>query len=356
MGFQQAAADKCLYVFRENDAVIYLLVYVDDLLFASNDDDLTAQVKSELCSEYKMTDLGILRSFLGMRIIQNEETGCITVDQENFARSILETAHMDECKSVSTPTGEKLTQNMCPTSQEEKDFMAKIPYRQVVGKLIYLMTGTRPDIAYAVGEVSKFCANPGRSHWTAVKRILRYLRGTVDRGITFSRRGNSNLIGFCDADWAGDKDTRRSTTGYIFQLANGPISWKSKRQPTVALSTCEAEYMACAAAVQEAIWLRLLMNDLDMVQGDATVIHNDNQGTIALSKDPVYHARSKHIDIRHHFVQERVAAGDIVLRYMPSTEMPADMLTKALDKTLFERLRQVLMNSQDNQRKQHKLT
>jgi hypothetical protein len=163
--------------------------------------------------------------------------------------------------------------------------MADVPYRSAVGSLIYLVTGTRPDIAVAVGEVSKYLENPGRLHWAAVKRILRYLKGTLEMSLLVKPE-STDVVGYSDADWAGDTDTRRSTTGNIFKFGGTPICWKSKRQPTVALSTAEAEYMSLAHAAQTAIWLRRLLNDLGLVQRSATKIFEDNQGCIAMVKNP----------------------------------------------------------------------
>jgi hypothetical protein len=207
--------------------------------------------------------------------------------------------------------------------------MADVPYQSAVGSLIYLVTGTRPDIAVAVGEVSKYLENPGRQHWAAVKRILRYLRGTIEMSLLVKPE-SSEVIGYCDADWAGDIDSRRSTTGYIFKFGGSPVCWKSKRQPTVALSTAEAEYMSMTHAAQTAIWLRRWLKDLGFVQRSGTKIYEDNQGCIAMAKNPVNHERTKHIDIKYHFVRELVAAGVIKIIYLETEEMQADILTKGM--------------------------
>ena len=197
---------------------------------------------------------------------------------------------------------------------------------------MYVATCTRPDIAHAVGEVAKFCEKYGKSHWAAAKRILKYLKTTQDLHIKSSGNSKGELIGFADANWAGDVDTRRSTTGYVFFLNSGVISWNSKRQPTVATSSTEAEYMSLYSATQEAIWLRLLLKDLEYTDNAATTIFQDNQGCISLAKNPVYHARTKHIDIKFHFLREKVMDEVIVLEYKPTEEMVADGFTKALPK------------------------
>ena len=202
---------------------------------------------------------------------------------------------------------------------------------------MYAMLSTRPDIAFPVSAVSRYASNPTQAHWGAVQRIIRYLRTTIDYQLTFQGTLES-LTGYTDSDWAGDRDTRRSTSGFIFHLGSGPISWQSKRQPIVALSTCEAEYIGQTQAAKEAIWLRNLLRELkpdDKDTAKAVIIFGDNQGAIALAKNPEFHARSKHIDIRHHFVREKVAEGTVDLQYTPTECQVADGLTKPLPKDKF---------------------
>ncbi|POM67427.1 RxLR effector candidate protein, partial [Phytophthora palmivora] len=213
---------------------------------------------------------------------------------------------------------------------EDEYFVAKYPCRELVGALMYLATSTRPNIAYAVGEVAKFCERYNKSHWVAAKRILKYLKTTQDVGLVFNGGIKGELVGYADANWAGDLDTRRSTTGYVFFLNGSAISWKSKRQPTVATSSTEAEYMALYNAIQEAVWLRQLLKDLGYENKGATTIYQDNQGCIALAKNPAYHTRTKHIDIKFHFLREKVESKTVELEYKPTDEMIADGFTKAL--------------------------
>ena len=180
---------------------------------------------------------------------------------------------------------------------------------------------------------------PTQRHWTAAKRVLRYLRGTTQHGVIYRKEDKPELIGFSDADWAGDQNDRRSTSGYIFQVGSGAISWKSKKQDCVALSTAEAEYMALSSATQESVWLRKLFTELGSPPEGPTVINEDNQSTIAMAKNPQHHGRAKHIDIKHHFIREKVHEGTVALKYCPSKEMTADILTKSLSKELFCKLR-----------------
>ena len=239
-----------------------------------------------------------------------------------------------EAKSVSTPADFNV-------KLQKEDSVSRpvdtISYQSIVGRLLYAAITTRPDIAQAVGVVSKFCANPTQSHLTAAKRILRYLKGTVYLGLSYKKCADGNLIGYSDADWAGDVDDRHSTSGNVFLLARGAVSWLSKKQATVALSTAAAGYVALSAATQEAIWLRRLLTDVGETLEDPIVINEDNQGAIAMAKNPVGHAGTKHIDMRYHFVRERVQNGAIILKYVRSGDMIADILTKPLPKHSFEK-------------------
>eukprot|EP00873_Tetraselmis_striata_P039364 jgi/Tetstr1/459628/TSEL_004984.t1 len=206
-----------------------------------------------------------------------------------------------------------------------------MPYQALVGSLLYAMVATRPDIAEAVSKLCRVMAKPEERHWQAAKRVLRYLKGTKTLGLTFSGgKADGLLHGYCDADWAGDVVSRRSTTGFVFMLCGAAVSWKSQLQATVALSTAEAEYMALCAAVCEALFLRELLRELCCAQSEATVIFEDNQSCIALTRNPMTHGRSKHIAIKYHFTREKVLSGEVAIEYCPTAQMVADALTKAL--------------------------
>ena len=243
---------------------------------------------------------------------------------------------MKDCQPVSTPIepGKQLQK----LSDDEESFDTKM-YQQVMGCLTYASTATRPDIAAAVGTLSRYMSNPSKAHWMAVKRILRYLKGTMSYGLKFSDSENDKVVGFADADWAGDVDSRCSTSGYVFQIRSSTVSWCSRKQATVAKSTTEAEYVSLSLATQEAIWLRRLMNDLGNRMISPT---SPNQGAIQLSRNPKFHNRTKHIDVCYHFVRERVASNEIVVDYCPTQDMMADIMTKGLPKVTFEKFRNSL--------------
>jgi len=219
-------------------------------------------------------------------------------------------------------------------------------HSEVVGSLMYLMITSRPDISFAVGQLAMYMNCHGPQHHAAAQHVLRYLQGTRDVGLTYGLdRSALSVSGYSDADWGAHVDTRRSTTGYVFYLAGGPISWKSKLQPTVALSSTEAEYMALTASAQEAMSLRSLAEDFSIDVSQPALLYEDNKGSIAMSVNPVLHQASKHISIRHHFIREKVANGDVCLRYISTSRMLADALTKPLTYPTFSRLRAALLGN-----------
>lgn len=240
---------------------------------------------------------------------------------------------MSECNPVATPsdTSQKLCKEMSPQSKAEEAEMEQVPFQQLVGALLYLVQGTRPDIAFAVGDVSRYNSCFGKAHWVAAKRILRYLKGTVGLKIQYSKAIKDGLYGYCDSDWASDVDKRRSCTGYVFCLQGGAISWGSRRQPTVALSSVEAEYMALSSAIQEAMWLKQFGLELGNILPDVPVIVKcDSMGAIHLAKNDAFSSRSKHIDIRCHFIRDCITGLNVDVIYTPTDRMVADALTKAV--------------------------
>ena len=336
-GLTQSESDPCLFYRFTSTAKLLVLVYVDDLVVAGTNQQAIDQLKQSLKKKFKLKELGDLSWCLGIQITRSQSGKQFALSQRKFIDDILKRFNMTECKPVTTP--------MEPNAKFVKgnpDEVIDVPYRSVIGSLMYLMLGTRPDIAYAVGTLSKFLDCPTQTHWTAAKRVIRYLQGTKDHGLIMGKEVNDNLTGMVDANWGTDVEDRRSTSGYLFMLMGGLLCWTSKRQSTVALSSTEAEYMALSLATQEAIWLRRLLKELSVEQVEATQVGEDNQGCIALAKNPVQHARTKHIDIRHHFVRQALQEKQIVLQYVPTEEMSADLLTKALPGPQFRKLRDKL--------------
>jgi len=325
LGLQPTKCDPCLYYRRTGAVITLFAVYVDDILIATNDCGKNGemdQLKQTLMKTFKMKDMRPVSYCLGIEFQQHSD-GSISMCQSKYSKEILTRFNMDDCNPISTPLdgNEKLKK---PDSQEDT---TKYPYQSLIGSLMYLAVSTRPDISYTVSALSQFNQNHGEEHWNAAKRVLRYLKGTLDYGLTFRKTGES-LHGYVDADWAGCIDDRRSFTGYCFILADAAISWEAKKQRTVALSSTEAEYMALSEGTKEALYLQNLLGELDL-KTNPIVLFNDNQGAQELMKNPVHHTRTKHIDVRHHFVREAYEEGKIEPRYLPTEEMVADVFTKS---------------------------
>jgi hypothetical protein len=336
LGFQRTCADQCIYHLRTRGIITIVALYVDDLIILTNQVKALARLKEALRERFEMKDLGEVHFCLGVQIVRNRKRGTICLDQGKYIENMIKRFNMSECKPVGTPldTNVKLTVDMSPKTVQERDEMEKVPYQSAIGSLMYAMLGTRPDLAYAVGTLSQFNANPGHGHWKAVKRIFRYLKGTAHDKLLYESSANRRVIGYSDADWASNVDDRRSITGYIFFIGTNAISWSSKKQPTVALSTTEAEYMSLTQATKEGIWICRLLDEIGFgLNGEPIAIYNDNQSCVALSKNSAYHARTKHIDIQHHFIRERVDNKEVEVKFCGTDDMVADIFTKGLVKT-----------------------
>ena len=325
IGLKPLQADPCVYVKGAGEKMTIVAVYVDDILIATKDHQGMAKLKEDLSKAFKMKDMGAIHYCLGIEFQQNVEDGSITMVQKKYAEEVLTRFGMQDCKPVSTPLNgnEKLKKSTSEGAEKPN-----VPYQSLVGSLMYLAVSTRPDLAYTVSTLSQFNEGYDQSHWCAAKRALRYLKGTTDYGLVFKRTGEK-LCGYIDADWAGCLEDRRSYTGYAFVMANAAISWEARKQRTVALSSTEAEYMAVSDGTKEAIYLQNYLEEIG-TKPSAVPIYNDNQGALELVKNPVHHARTKHIDARHHFVREAYGQKRIEPKYMRTEEMAADVLTKAL--------------------------
>jgi len=231
---------------------------------------------------------------------------------------------------------------MCPVDELQRAPLANIPYQELVGALMFLTSISRPDIAYEVSKAAQFMSNFGELHWKAAKRILRYLKGTISDGIWF-KGDDIELRAFADADYAANPDTRKSTSGFVLTLCGGPICWASRSQKSVAQSTTEAEYVAIADCVKDIIWARQLLSDLGRAPTRPTLVSSDNQAAIKLVHNPIYHRRTKHIDVRHHFVRDEQEKKNISVEFVSTSEQPADMLTKSLSSPGLNNCKSMLM-------------
>jgi len=255
---------------------------------------------------------------------------------------------MENSNPAPTPAeAKKLSSDDCPQTEEQRKEMINVPYRSIVGSLQYITLSTRPDISFAVNQLSRYMENPGQSHWTAGKRVLRYLKDTANTGLLYkdySQNSSTKIEIFCDADWGGDTKDRKSTTGLLVKLNGCVITWLSKKQPTVALSTAEAEYIAIATALQELIWLNQLLEELQLKDNEVAIVKSDNQSAIAMSNNDVNHSRSKHIDIKYHFIREVLNTRQVELHWVSTKDQQADINTKVLDGCGYKRLRDKIMS------------
>ena len=279
--------------------------------------------------------MGVAKQFLGVSVHCKENS--IFIEQSNFTERLLHKFGFHDSKPVATPVdvSMKLGKN------ENSESFDKETYQSAIGNLLFLAHRTRPDICFAVAHVARYNSAPNKTHWQAVKRIFRYLKGTSNYGL-FYGKSSSPCTGYSDADFAGDLHDRKSTSGYCFVYGNAVISWRSTKQTCVALSTAESEYVALSTCTQEAIWLQKLLHDLKLSDNKPMLIHEDNQSALCLSKNNKGHTRAKHIEIKFHYCREMVSAGKIKLQYCPSADMLADIFTKGLPAERFSRLRLLL--------------
>ena len=331
-GYTRTTTDHCVFMKKFNSGeFIILLLYVDDMLIVGRDVKQIKELKIALSKSFSMKDLGPASQILGMKIIRDRKSQKLWLSQERYVERVLERFNMSKAKAVCAPLTShfKLSSAQCPKSEADKEEMKKVPYASAVGSLMYAMVCTRPDIAHAVGVVSRYLSNPGKDHWSAVKWILRYLRGTSRLCLQFGGDCISALEGFSDADMAGDLDSRKSTSGYLITYAGGAVSWQSKLQKCVALSTTEAEYIAVTEACKEVLWMKKFLEELGQEQEELK-LYCDSQSAIHLSKNPMFHSRSKHIDVRYHWIRDVLESKQLKIEKIHTDDNASDMMTKAL--------------------------
>ena len=335
--FVSSRNDPCLYIRRLQSSILIVALYVDDLLIAGNSLCQINNLKTELRKRFEMKDMGAARVMLGINISRDREKRKLFICQSDYVSTVLERFGMMKSNPVRTP----MDKSSYDLAFIDSDSARNVPFRQAIGSIMYLMIGTRPDIAFAVSKLSQHSENPTVNHWNAVKRLLRYINGTKSYGILYDGSKAIDVEGFSDADWGGCKTSRKSTSGAIFLIAGGAVSWKSKKQSCVATSTCEAEYIALCLAVKEAIWLSRLVSDIkDSKFREVIGIGVDNFGTIDTAKTSSVNTRNKHIDVKYHFVRDSVQSNLVKLLKVSSNEQIADPLTKPLDRVSFERHRE----------------
>jgi hypothetical protein len=334
--YTRSEYDHCVYFKKlNNDIFIILVLYVDDMLLARKIITEMNRLKAQMARAFDMKDLGATRHILGMEIFRDRRNGNIWLSQQKYVEKILLRFGMNDVKPVSVPLAShfNLSSSLCPSTREEKEYRSRIPYANAIRSLMYAMVSTRPDISHVVGVVSRFIENLGKEHRAIVKWVLQYLRGTSDYCITYNS-GRELVCGYVDFDFIGDLDKRRSTSRYVFTLVGGAISWMSKLQNIVALSTTEAEYVVASHACKETVWLKGIFGEFGRMQEKVKLLC-DSQSVIHLAKNPTYHSKTKNIPIKYHSIRHVIDEGGVSLEKVHTKENCADMLTK---KILLEKL------------------
>ncbi|KAK6151891.1 hypothetical protein DH2020_014526 [Rehmannia glutinosa] len=335
LGFFMSKADSSIFYRHYNGVSIFILAYVDDIIITGNHESDIQIIIQQLREYFSLKDMGCLNYFLGIQFIYSSSG--IFLSQRKYIQDLLAKAGMKDAKGLTTPMV-----NSPPLSRYDgQPFVDVSLYRSIVGGLHYV-TVTRPEISYSVNKVSQFMQAPSDKHWKALKRILRYLAGTLHLGLQFTPSNSLSLTAYADADWGADPDDRRSTSGFCIFMGNNLISWSSKKQPLVSRSSTEAEYRSLAYAICDLIWLQSLFQELKIPQQTNPVVWVDNQSAISLAKNPIHHSRTKHFELDLHFIREKVLHNLIRVQYVPSLDQIADLFTKPLSGQFFTRLRNKL--------------
>ncbi|KAI5116015.1 hypothetical protein M0805_009627 [Coniferiporia weirii] len=334
MGFAKVSVDHAIWVYRWGDVRVIVPAYVDDMLIATKAEAKAEEVIEELGKHFKLHNLGPTSFLLGVKIERTRAKCQLTLSQRQYALDVLKQYNMLDCVPVTTPmdANAQLSKEKSPKTQANINAMKAYPYSQLVSLLMYLAICTRPDIAYAVGVLGRFSSNPGQAHWRAAKHLLRYLKGMVDFKLSYAPDPSQSELftAYCDVDHAGNWDNRRSTSGMVIKMGTGAVSWSSRLQSLVTLSTTEAEYISVIMAGQEIIWLCNLLTEFGYSFNHVSTLFVDNQSAIQIANNPEHHGRMKHLDLRFYWLRDQVEVGMLRLVHLQTAEMPADLLTKSL--------------------------
>ncbi|KAI3526642.1 hypothetical protein L1887_05902 [Cichorium endivia] len=331
-GFRKSQADASLFIYNHSNVLCFFMVYVDDIVLTGNNTNFLNQFIQSLANRFSIKDLGALHHFLGIEVIPTSHG--LFLSQHRHIQDLLTKFHMDGAKEVATP----LNSSTVLAPMDGSPSVDPTPYRKLVGSLQYLAF-TRPDVSYAINRLAQFMHAPSQIHWQALKRVLRYLKGTIYHGLFLKRDSSLTLNAFLDSDWGGVLNGGRSTTAYIVYLGSNIISWKSAKQKSVSRSSTEAEYKALANASAEVSWVQNLLTDLGVTTTSLPKLFCDNTGATYLCANPVYHSHMKHVALDYHFVREKVADGSLKVLHINSHDQLADALTKPLNRAPFLRLR-----------------
>ena len=335
LGFSQAKSDVCMFIRLVSNNVVYLLVYVDDLIITGSNNSDVQQLIDHMSELFQLKVLGELSYFLGIEF--NHSSAGIHLSQKKYIMELLLKTHMEYSSVKPTPMakGAQLAQVASPVYSDPTT------YRSILGALQYICL-TRPDIAFTVNKLAQYMQHPQLIHWEGVKRVLRYLNGTTSYGILIKPVPQLTIQSFADADWGSCKEDRRSTSGYCTFLGTNPIMWTSRKQAVVSRCTSEAEFRSVADSVSDVLWLLAVLKEMHITIIGTPTIWCDNSGTVAMAANPVLHSKSKHFELDLFFVREKVEDGTICVGYVPASEQVADVLTKALSAPMFEYCRKRL--------------
>ena len=340
-GFVKNKVDQCIYCKVSGRKFIFLILYVDDILLASSDLGLLHETKRMLSNNFDMKDLGEASFVLGIEINRNRSYRLLGLSQRTYVDRILERFNMQQCKPGIAPVckGDKLSLSQCPHSDIEKAQIKNVPYASALGSIMYAQVCTRPDIVFATGLLGRYQSNPGHDHWVAAKKVMRYLKRTKDYMLIYKHVQDLQLVGYSDSDFAGCQDEKKSTTGYIFKLAGGVVSWKSEKRKSIASSTMQAEFVACFSTTTQAIWLRNLIKELtvfDFVDRFIQLYCDNNSAVLFINNNRGLKG-SKHMEVKYLTIKEKVQNGDVAVEHISTDDMIADPLTKGLRPCVFDR-------------------
>lgn len=339
-GFEALQCEACIFARSIGIKTQIVAIYVDDLVLIAKTRGEVAEMKAGIQKAFRAKDMGPVSYIVGIKVVRDRRQRKLWINQQLSADSIVNRFNMQHAFATKVPSipGKKLRKlNGADATGDVMSEMATKPFRQAVGSLMYLMIGSRPELAFSIQDVSRFLNAYAKPHWEAVKQIIKYVKGTTAHGLEFSG-SDVRLSAYSDSDYAADEDERKSVSGYVTFIGNCAVTWSSRKQRIVAQSTAEAEYIALAHCTREVLFIRQLLSELGYEQ-EETSIFEDNQACIAIAENPTQHSRTKHIDVRYHFIREHVRAKHIALKYVMSKENVADTFTKGLGKDHFGLLR-----------------
>ena len=351
LGYIRSQVDESVHSRRVGSELTLLSTYTNDVTGASTTTAGAAEAKRELKEKYKLKDGGELNYMLGIKVEWNRANRNISISQSAYIACILKRFCHEDCAPASTPLppGTKLSDLNSPENDAEREEMSKLPFRELLGSLMYLYIGTRPDLSFAIQYLSRYQANPGRAHWNTGLHVLQYLKGTIDLKITYSAQSALTPVGYADADLGGCLDTGRSTSGYVFIASGGPVCWSSKRQQRTSTSTTEAEYKALCHAGQTALWINNFFSEIGMDIDRPLVIHTDNKGALNISRHATQHGKTRHFKLDSFWLREAIQEKELVLRLVPSGANLADIFTKVVTRDQFIQAREMLGMSEGSQ-------